>query len=287
MYSKIKVFITELYSSKRLLQDASNCGVFVEPHISEAGGVFGLNIYGPQSNQGQFMSTIGEHCNAFDGRYECVRYDPVTASFFQIPSAGSKRLQTLQGEISGAKLVFLKHLDSIEIVVDPDIHENKHKNILASCREAITKIVTELCGDDKKILNQCCVKCNIYEGMQLSICGHSCCKKCRIILCEEYIKKPTPHGICCPICSEFISIRDIRYSHVFDEACTTSVKEFLKTKPSHPLIICPQMNCTALLPRHMDYGQCKICQSYVCVKCETIDTPLHVGKNCMDYSIVF
>ena len=277
------MFITELYSSKRLLQDASKCGVFVEPHTSEVGGVFGLTIYGPQSKQGQFMSTISEHCNAFEGRYDCVRYDPITASIFQIPSAGSKRLQALQKDITGAKLVFVKHLDSIEILVNPDIHESQRGNMLMSCREAIQKIVTELCGAERKILDQSCVKCKVYEGMQLSICGHPCCRKCRTILCEEYIKKPTPHGICCPICSELISIRDIRDSRVFDEACITSAKEFLKTKPKHCLTFCPQKNCSALLSRSMDYGQCRSCQSFVCVMCETVDNHLHIGKNCADF----
>ena len=273
------MLLKELCSSKRILQDAAACGVFVEPHESAAGEVFRLTIYGPQVNQGRFMNTFGEYSNEFDGRYECVHYDPITASIFQMPSAGSKRLQTLQRQITGAKLEFLKHLDSIEIVVDPSIHESKREDILKTCKEGIKKIVTDLCGD-RKVVDQTCVKCKVDEGRQLYICGHSCCKKCRTTLCEEYITKPTACGICCPVCLELISIKDIRDSRVFNEACITSAKQFLKNNPNHTLTFCPQKNCRALLLHGMDYGQCKSCQFSVCVKCRTVDNPLHIGKNC-------
>ena len=79
--------------------------MFVEPRVS-----IGLTIYGPQSNQGQFMSKIGNYSNAFEGRYEYLPYEPSTASVFLMPSAGSKRLQALQEGTNSAKIVFLKAL---------------------------------------------------------------------------------------------------------------------------------------------------------------------------------
>eukprot|EP00731_Ephydatia_muelleri_P014667 Em0008g387a len=137
---KQQVLVTELYSSGCLFQDANDCGVFAEPRVSNASEVFGLTIYGPQSNQGQFMSKIGNYSNAFEGR------------------AGSKRLQALQEGTNSAKIVFLKSLDSIEIVINPDIPARERANIFKTCKEGIQKIVLDLCGDNRKIVDQTCVK---------------------------------------------------------------------------------------------------------------------------------
>ena len=202
----------------------------VEPRVSNAGEVFGLTIYGTQSNQGQFMRNIGTYSNEFEGRYDCVIYYPTIASIFQMPCAGSKRLQALQEGTSSAKIVFLKSLDTIEIVINPDILVRERENIFKYCKEGIQKIVLDLCGDDRKIVDQSCVKCKVRDGGQLCICGHSCCRSCKKILCDEFIQAPTPQGICCPICFELISIKNIRSdvpAHTFDEACITSAKLFV------------------------------------------------------------
>lgn len=281
---KQKVFITELYSSQRLSQHAAECGVFVEPLMSESEEVYGLSVFGPQFNQGQFMSTLGEHCNDFDGRYKCIPYDSTTASIFQMPSAGFRRLQSLEKENVGAKITFLRYMDSIEILIDPSIDtEIRRKDILKSCKDGIDKIVKDLCGVDRRAIDLTCVKCQQIEGRQLYICGHPFCNKCRNTICQEYAKVPTPNGICCPLCSELISIKDIRECDMFDDACIASAREFLKINPNHPLAFCPQNNCTALLLRSMEYGQCKSCQSSVCVKCKVVDNPMHNGKNCNDF----
>ena len=282
----LQVLVTELYSSGCLFRDANDCGVCVEPRVSNADEVFGLTIYGPQSNQGQFMSNIGNYSYSFEGRYECLSFDPTTASVFQMPYAGSKRLQNLQEGTSSAKIVFLKSLDIIEIVINPDVPARERANIFKSCKEGIQNIVSDLCGDDRKVVDQTCVKCKVREGWQLSICGHSCCRNCKKILCAELIKAPNPQGICCPVCSELISIKDIRNSlpaHTFDEACITSAKLFVKTQPHHPLLFCPQNNCNNLFPRGIEYGECNNCHSYVCVKCSTVDNPLHAGISCSDF----
>ena len=285
----LQVLVTELYSNGCLFRDANDCGVCVEPRVSNAREVFGLTIYGPQSNQGHFMRNIGTHSDEFEGQYDSkLKYDPTTASVFQMPCAGSKRLQALQEGTSSAKIVFLKSLDTIEIVINPNIPVRERENIFKYCKENIQKIVLDLCGDDRKIVDQSCVKCKVREGWQLSICGHSCCRNCKNILCDDFIKAPTPQGICCPICSELIFIKDIQSSvpaYTFDEACITSAKLFIKTQPCHPLIFCPQKNCKNLLPQGIDYGECNSCHSYVCVKCSAVDNPLHLGKSCVDFQM--
>lgn len=229
------------------------------------------------------MSIFGNHSMSFECRYKSVPYGPIIGSIFQNLRAGSKQLQTLQEETSNATIEFLRESDSIEIVVNPDVPIDNWASTIEKCKSKVGDIVKELCGSNRKVVDQTCVMCRLQEGRQFSICGHSCCKTCRNKLCEQF----SPGlGVCCPLCSEVISIKDIQNSvpvHIFDEACTVSAKQFLHTQVDHPLAFCPQKNCNALHLSGMDYKQCSSCYCYVCVKCKIVDNPLHKGRNCKDF----